>query len=60
MTHSILSEVLMLAGLVMIVTGLWSFSRALGLVACGALLFFLGVLTVTQRRVTMRRPTAGG
>ena len=57
MARSILSEVLMLIGLCTMVVGLWIFSRALGLLAAGALLFLLGFLTVDR---TVRRPSSGG
>ncbi len=57
MARSLLSELLMFAGLVTIVAGLWTFSRALGLIACGALLLFLGAISVDH---TVRRPPVGG
>ena len=57
MARSILSEVLMLFGLLTMVAGLWIFSRALGLLAAGALLFLLGFLTVD---LAVRRPSSGG
>lgn len=57
MTRNLLAEFLMLAGLVIVVVGLWTFSRALGLIAGGALLTFLGAQFV---QVTVRRPSTGG
>ncbi len=57
MTRNLLAEFLMLAGLIIVVAGLWTFSRALGLIAGGALLTFLGAQFVT---VTVRRPSTGG
>jgi hypothetical protein len=57
MARSLLSEFLMFAGLVTIIAGVWTFSRALGLIACGALLLFLGWLSVD---ISVRRSSAGG
>lgn len=58
MTRNLLAELLMLAGLLVMVAGLWSLFRPLGIIAGGALLFFLGAQFVHVGSV--RRPSTGG